>query len=196
MDRNMDRVCVALLMIVCVGGCGGRATTSDTVQPGDGGGQVDSHVALDASDASLDASTSPDTSWDAETSQDVLQETNVDDGAAPCVPLAGVDPRRLDECLAQNQGCACEPGCEDGFTTVVWFPEDQGPFPSDIFPSPELLNAAVARYDCSICDCHEGWSIAEDGVWTDVGVCQMCNHILTSDLQCGGCLVQWVGGCC
>lgn len=100
------------------------------------------------------------------------------------------------QCIEKHSGCECYEGCADGFTTFVYYPTDAGDFPEDISPSEELLNVAVAMYDCSVCVCGEGWQLKIDGDWVDVDVLTFCDFLDASDGQCSGCLSQWTGGCC
>lgn len=102
-------------------------------------------------------------------------------------------------CIDTYGSCWCDssPDCrvQDGFTIIVLYPEDEGPFPSDIFPSDELLDVGVARYDCAICDC-DTHMIKRGGEWVTVDVVAFCRHILDYNSDCGGCLTEWFGGCC
>lgn len=109
----------------------------------------------------------------------------------PCTPASGVDPLELNDCIADYGGCGCEPGCVDGFWSVVWYPESAGTFPPDMSPPAELLDVAVGRYDCSICTCDEGWSLRSGDSWTEATACGLCNTVLAT----GG-LARWEGGCC
>ncbi len=105
----------------------------------------------------------------------------------------------LAECIAKHSGCGCEEGCDDGFWAVAYYPEGEGPFPADFWPSQEILDAAVAWYECSICTCEERWHIKVDGVWIDdleEHVDGFCEFLIEYQDSCGGCLESWEGGCC
>ena len=105
----------------------------------------------------------------------------------------------LSECISKHSGCGCEEGCMDGFWAVAYYPEGEGPFPADFWPSQEILDAAVAWYECSICTCEERWHIKVDGVWIDdleEHVDGFCEFLLETQESCGDCLESWEGGCC
>jgi len=104
----------------------------------------------------------------------------------------------LAQCIAKHSGCGCEEGCADGFTTYVYYPDSAGEFAEDISPPPELLEVALARYDCGICSCTESWQAPMDGEWVDFegGPEEVCLYLQELDDECGGCLVEWFGGCC
>ena len=104
----------------------------------------------------------------------------------------------LADCIEEHSGCHCEPGCMDGFGVTVYYPEDAGPFAGDMQPPPELLEVAVAQYECAICSCSEGWQIKVDGEWISPknGPAGFCEHLKAVDAECGGCLEAWWGGCC
>jgi hypothetical protein len=112
-----------------------------------------------------------------------------DDDAAPDVE----DPEVL-ACISDYGGCWCEPGCLGGYSDYVWYPSDAGgPFPSVVPPPQELLDVAVARYVCAICECIETWEVRRDGVWREVDGEAMCRWIVEYDGACGGCLERWAG---
>ena len=102
-------------------------------------------------------------------------------------------------CVAKHSGCACIPDCADGYSVTVYYPEDAGVFPSDINPPPELMEVAVAKYECGVCSCMETWAIKDADVWMDEelgGPENFCAFLLAIDEACGSCLVAWEGGCC
>jgi hypothetical protein len=113
------------------------------------------------------------------------------DGAADLPPIPS-----LEECLETYAGCGCELGCMDGFWSALFYPSAAGQFPSDINPPQELLEVAVAKYECSVCTCEESWHIRIDGEWAAVDLQGFCQHIVAQDTACGGCLTTWQGGCC
>lgn len=115
--------------------------------------------------------------------------------AGETVDSCGLTPG-LAECLEKHSGCECYEGCADGFTTLVYYPAEAGEFPEEINPPAELLEAAVARYDCAVCACTEGWQVKIDGQWQEVDAQAFCEFLLQHDFECGGCLSQWTGGCC
>ncbi len=103
------------------------------------------------------------------------------------------------DCVAKHSGCGCEEGCMDGFWAVAYHPDDAGPFPAEMWPSQEILDASVAWYECSICTCEEAWHVKVDGAWDDPlegGVEAFCTFLLEQQESCGGCLQSWEGGCC
>jgi hypothetical protein len=104
----------------------------------------------------------------------------------------------LAECVALHSGCECYEGCADGFSTYVYYPEGAGEFPEDINPPQELLDVAVARYDCGVCSCTESWQVPVAGEWVDFegGPEEFCIYLQEADEACGGCITQWMGGCC
>ena len=105
----------------------------------------------------------------------------------------------LQECVQKHSGCGCEEGCADGFWAVAYYPDGAGPFPADFWPSQEILDAAVAWYECSICTCEERWHIKVDGVWIDdleEHVDGFCEFLIEYQESCGDCLESWEGGCC
>ena len=108
----------------------------------------------------------------------------------------GIDPAELAECMEMYSGCGCEMGCADGFWSVVFYPEGAGEFPEDFSPPAELLEVALAMYDCSICTCDEGWQLKKDGEWVGTDAEGFCTFLLLHQAECGGCLVPWQGGCC
>jgi len=84
----------------------------------------------------------------------------------------------------------------DGFGVEVTYPQDAGVFPGDTSPPGELLAVAVAQYTCSVCVCSEEWQIQVGGEWVPTDAVGYCVHRLKADQDCGGCLVDWFGGCC
>jgi hypothetical protein len=104
----------------------------------------------------------------------------------------------LAECVAKHSGCECYDGCADGFSTYVYYPDSAGEFAEDISPPQELLDVAFARYDCGVCSCTESWQVPMDGEWVDFegGPEEFCIYLKEIDGECGGCLVEWFGGCC
>ena len=166
----MNKRITVVLSWLGVAGCSGGGSLT-----GDGGedARPDMTDAPEAGDPSEDIAEVPDT-------QDIATD----------------DPDVL-ACVQTYSGCACEPGCVDGFSETIWYdPADGGPFPSDTSPTPELLAIGVARYQCSVCSCGESWSIRDGESWRDVGVLEMCERIVSQDRACGGCLETWWGGCC
>jgi len=108
----------------------------------------------------------------------------------------GIDPAELAECMEMYSGCGCEMGCADGFWSVVFYPVEAGEFPEDFSPPAELLDVALAMYDCSICTCEEGWQLKQDGEWVGTDAEGFCTFLLLHQAECDGCLVPWQGGCC
>ncbi len=108
----------------------------------------------------------------------------------------GIDPAELAECIEMYSGCGCEMGCADGFWSVVFYPAEAGEFKEDFSPPPELLEVALAMYDCSICSCEEGWQLKQNGEWVGTDAEGFCTFLLLHQAECGGCLVPWQGGCC
>ena len=107
-----------------------------------------------------------------------------------------IDPAELAECIEMYSGCGCEMGCADGFWSVVFYPSEAGEFPEDINPPPEVLEVAVAKYNCSICTCDEGWQLKQGEEWVGTDAEGFCTFLLSHQAECGGCLIPWQGGCC
>ena len=116
-------------------------------------------------------------------------------GGATWVPPS--DPV-LDACLEKYPPMQCEPDpmCMDGSNDIVLYPTSAGTFPLDHSAPPELLEVGVARYTNSVCACDASWSVNRDGEWIDVDPATLCLAILEYDDDCGGCLTEWMGGCC
>ena len=115
-------------------------------------------------------------------------------GFGNCVPAGA---QSVAQCVLEHTDCGCAfEGCVDGFSDVVFYPEDAGEFPNEVNPPAELLEVAVARYGCSYCACHESHKIKVEGEWTSVDVVEFCTYLVNYDEQCGDCLAQWEGGCC
>lgn len=148
-------------------------------------------IALDVSDIQVDLV--PEV-WDVEAGDTVGE---LEAGALPDLGTdLGIDPAELAECMAMYSGCGCEMGCADGFWSVVFYPEGAGEFPEDFSPPAELLEVALAMYDCSICTCEEGWQLKQDGEWVGTDPEGFCTFLLLHQAECDGCLTTWQGGCC
>ncbi len=104
------------------------------------------------------------------------------------------------ECVAKHSGCDCDQGCADGYSVTVYHPADAGEFPPATTPPQELMDVAVAKYECGVCSCTESWAVKDAGVWMteELGndAENFCAFLLAFDEACGGCLVAWEGGCC
>jgi hypothetical protein len=111
---------------------------------------------------------------------------------------APVGESAFDACLERYPMMLCEadPNCMDGFNDIVLYPESAGTFELDHSAPPELLEVGVARYTNSVCACVASWSVQRDGVWWEAGPSTLCWAISEYDSECGGCLTEWMGGCC
>jgi hypothetical protein len=78
----------------------------------------------------------------------------------------------------------------------VLYPESAGTFPEDMSPPPDLLEVGVAEYTNSAGACVASWRVNRDGQWLQAGPATLCAAILDYDSDCGGCLTEWIGGCC
>jgi hypothetical protein len=135
-----------------------------------------------AADSDADADTDTDTDTDTDSDTDTETETTT-------------DPDMLECLAAYDWPCECEGDCEDGFGYAVLYPVEAGTFPSDTWPSDELLAAGVAWQYCSVCtECDEWHRIKPESEWVDVSVYDFCAFIVEYDAACGGCLVTSSGG--
>jgi len=115
-------------------------------------------------------------------------------------------PNEFLDCVYKHSGCGCVEGCVDGFGVTVWYPASAGTFPEDISPPQELLEVAVAMYECSVCTCTESWYFRPDPVdivlpeddqlWPVMDADNFCHDLLKYQEQCDQCLISWFGGCC
>lgn len=200
--RNIAVILPLFFLIVgCTDSTGRPIGTKDSGVDSDTSADADIDLGHDAdSDKDDDSVEDADLVDDADRIEDADPDGDVDvlpDGdIVSCEPASGVDTSELDTCVNEYIDCPCEHGCMDGFSSTLWYSSEHGEFPEGISPPPELLEVAIARYDCSICSCEEGWQIRQGNTWVDGDVCQMCNHILSANADCGDCLVEWWGGCC
>jgi len=111
-------------------------------------------------------------------------ETTVVLGA--CYPIAVAD------CVDEHS-CSCvEGGCVDGHGLIYYYPEGAGEFQNDNYDPPqELLDVAVARYECNVCECTSDWKIPQGDEWIDVDVAGFCESLVQQDDACGDCLTTW-----
>ena len=181
--------------------CGGdkKEITKDAAEP-----KADLAVRTDQS-AAVDLVVHADTADPGETvaPQDTTKPPP-DQVNTPDLPPEQVAPETIAEvspdladCIAKHSGCECYGDCADGFGVTVYYPKDAGDFPEDFSAPPELLEVAVAQYDCSHCEpCTEGWLVKVDGQWQPTDVVGLCQHVKEYNEQCDDCLKTWWGGCC
>jgi len=176
--------------------CTGAAFAAGCSHVGVSGGGPDGSAAdTDAdSDVDTDADADSDTDADTDTDSDVDSDTDVDTETEIDTETV-TDPEILDCLGTYDWPCECQGACDDGFGYVVMYPEEAGTFPSDTWPSEELLAAGVGWGYCSVCDtCDEWHRIKPETEWVDVGVYEFCTFVVEYDAACGGCLATSSGG--
>jgi hypothetical protein len=149
---------------------------------GGSGGGADGSASDTDTDADTDTDIDADTDTDIDTETEIDTETITDTDVLACV-------------AAYDWPCECQGECDGGFGYTVFYPEEAGAFPPDVYPSEELLAVGVGWLYCSVCDmCDEWHRIKPDAEWVEVGIYDLCVFVVEYDAACGGCLVTSSGG--